>query len=134
MSLQTSFAFLVAFLAHKKALLLELCLHSADLSNPLAKSFGVARRWALRICEEFAAQVKKERASGLTPAPFMDITNMQAVGKLQCTYTDYVVKPYFSALAVIFPELSEQLDRMAAHRHKWQQIADNVANAAIPFP
>ena len=117
-----------------KELLLTVCLHSADLSNPLAKSFNIARSWALRICEEFSEQVKKERASGLTPAPFMDITNMQAVGKLQCTYYDFVIRPYFSALAVVFPVLSEQLDRMAAHRQQWQCVADNVANAAIPFP
>lgn len=84
---------------------------------------------------EFDTQAKKEKAAGLTPAPFMaNISTMQAVAKLQCTFCDFVIKPYFSALAVVLPELSEQLERMAEHRQKWQQIADDDDNAAIPFP
>ena len=95
----------------------------------------VTKRWALFVCMEFDTQAKKEKAAGLTPAPFMaNISSMQAVAKLQCTFCDYVIKPYFSALAVVLPELSAQLDRMADHRQKWQQIADDEDNAKLPFP
>ena len=117
-----------------KELLMKLCLHSADLSNPLARTFETAKRWALSVCLEFDTQAKKERAVGLTPAPFMVITSMQAVAKLQCTFCDFVIKPYFSALAVVFSELNEQLEWMAAHRQKWQQLADDDANADVQFP
>jgi hypothetical protein len=63
-----------------------------------------------------------------------NITTMQAVAKLQCTFIDYVIKPYFSALAVVFPALSVQIDLMASHRKKWQTIAEDDDAKKIPFP
>ena len=79
---------------------------------------------------EFDTQAKKEKAAGLVPAPFMaNISSMQAVAKLQCTFIDFVIKPYFSALAVVLPELNSQLQLMTAHRAKWQALADDDDNA-----
>ena len=84
---------------------------------------------------EFDTQAKKEKAAGLVPAPFMaNISSMQAVAKLQCTFIDFVIKPYFSALAVVLPELNSQLQLMTAHRAKWQALADDDDNAKIIFP
>ena len=76
----------------------QLCthlLHAADLSNP-CRPFGLARRWAERVLEEFFAQGDRERAEGLPVSPLCarDGTLMAAS---QIGFIGFVVLPYFKA-------------------------------------
>jgi hypothetical protein len=79
----------------------------------------------MMVCEEFSAQVAREKAEGLPFAPHMDgLTSPQAVAKLQVGFVDYVVAPLWNALANIMPEFKELTGHMAANRGTWKAIAD----------
>ena len=80
------------------ALLDQLCtnlLHAADLSNP-CRPFGLARRWAVQVLEEFFQQGDRERAEGLPVSPLCsrDSTLMAAS---QIGFINFVVLPYYQA-------------------------------------
>ena len=112
-------------------LVVELLVHSADLSNPVLPDFGVVKSWADLVCAEFSAQVAREKAEGLPFAPHMDgLTNPVAVAKLQLGFIDYVVAPLWNSMGVIFPELKVASDNLASNRGKWKAIADGGEPAA----
>lgn len=65
-------------------MLVELLVHSADLSNPVLPDFSSVKKWADMVCDEFTNQVQKEKVEGLPFAPHMDGLNTPlAVAKLQ---------------------------------------------------
>ena len=77
----------------------QLCanlLHAADLSNP-CRPFGLARRWAGRVIEEFFAQGDRERAEGLPVSPLCarDSTLTSAA---QIGFIKVIVLPYFKVV------------------------------------
>ena len=54
-----------------RIMIVEILLHSADLSNPTQPKAN-AIEWALLVAEEFRAQVALERKEGLPVTKFMD--------------------------------------------------------------
>ena len=54
-----------------RILLMELILHSADISN-VAKPWEVSLPWSVRVTEEMFNQGDIERKAGLVPDMFMD--------------------------------------------------------------
>jgi hypothetical protein len=108
--------------------LVELLVHSADLSNPLLPTFAVVRDWAVLVCEEFSAQVEAERAEGLPVAPHMaGLNTLLSIAKLQVGFIDYVVAPLWTALGSFLPELGSAVECMARNRATWKAIADGSA-------
>ena len=84
-----------------KQLAMELMVKCADISN-VVKPTAVARRWALRVTEEFFLQGDAERTMGMDISPACDRLATSRVA-LQTGFIDYFAGPLFTALAAAFP-------------------------------
>jgi len=74
-------------------LLLAMCMHSADVSNP-AKGWDLSSEWAVRVMEEFFQQGENEAQLGLPVSPFMDRARTD-IGKCQAGFISILIKPFF---------------------------------------
>ena len=74
-------------------LLLAMCMHAADVSNP-AKRWELSSEWACRVMEEFFRQGEQETKLGLPVSPFMD-RNKTDIGKCQAGFISILIKPFF---------------------------------------
>lgn len=74
-------------------LLLAMCMHSADVSNP-AKEWNLSSEWACRVMEEFFRQGDREAELGLPVSPFMDRAKTD-IGKCQAGFITILIKPFF---------------------------------------
>jgi putative methionine-R-sulfoxide reductase with GAF domain len=114
--------------------LCNLLVHCADLSNPIAANFDVARKWALMVVEEFSEQVAEEKRQGLPVTQFMDgLDTEHKVAKLQIGFYNYVCKPLWVALAGIYPELQAPcVDSLNDNLARWGQIVEETAPKLTP--
>ena len=76
-------------------------LHAADLSNP-CRPFGLARRWAEHVLEEFFAQGDRERAEGLPVSPLCG-RDGTLIAASQIGFINFVVLPYYQVKCLRFP-------------------------------
>lgn len=81
--------------------ILKALVHAADVGNP-ARPFDICKIWAFKIISEFFAQGDKEKEMGLDITMMCD-RNTTNVGGSQVGFIDFVVLPYFDALAKILP-------------------------------
>lgn len=108
--------------------MIELLIHSADLSNPVLPAFSVVQKWAVMVCSEFTAQVQREKAAGLPFAPHMDgLATPLAIAKLQVGFIGYVVSPLWTSVAAGMTELAPCVENMTRNRAAWQAIVDGTA-------
>jgi len=84
-----------------KQLAMELMVKCADISN-VVKPVAVARRWALRVTDEFFVQGDAERAMGMEVSPTCDRFSKSRVD-LQIGFIDHLAAPLFTLLAAAFP-------------------------------
>ena len=80
---------------------MNLILHSADISNP-TKKFEIYYKWAELVVEEFYEQGDKEKELGLNCSCDR---NKVSLYKSQIGFLDYVVIPFYSQFAKVFPKL-----------------------------
>ena len=97
-------------------LLLAMCLHSADVSNP-AKKWDLTVEWAARVMEEFFQQGEKEQELGLPVSPFMDRKKTD-IGKCQSGFISILIKPFFDEWTQFLGE---------SNRHIFQNVEKNIA-------
>lgn len=81
--------------------LIKALVHAADIGNP-ARPFELCKIWAFKIIKEFFAQGDKERQLGLEIMPGFDRRTTN-ISKGQIGFIDFVVLPYFDALAKLIP-------------------------------
>jgi len=89
-----------------KQLAMELMIKCADVSN-VAKPAAVARRWALRITDEFFLQGDAERAEGMEVSAICDRLAITRVA-LQTGFIDFLAGPLFTLLAATFPPVRNE--------------------------
>lgn len=90
--------------AHR-TLLAHAIIHTADISNPAAPSFDIARDWCLRISREFHRQVTEERRLGLPIAAYMDgLDDEYAIAKQQQAFYKFMALPLFEVLGTVLPQ------------------------------
>ncbi|KAJ1482889.1 hypothetical protein T484DRAFT_3635774 [Baffinella frigidus] len=80
---------------------MELLIKCADISNVL-KPFHIARRWALRITDEFLQQGDIELARGMEVSSACDRRTASRV-QMQVGFVDFVCAPFFDAVATLYP-------------------------------
>lgn len=96
---------------------LEMIVHSADISNP-SRTFPIAKGWADRVLEEFFAQGDRERDLGRTLSPLCDRTTVK-LSQSQIGFVNFVVLPTYEALgAVIDTDL--QLANLKSYVKHWE--------------
>ena len=108
-----------------KQMAMELMVKCADISNVI-KPTGVARRWALRVTDEFFDQGDAERSMGMEISPTNDRLTKSRVS-LQVGFMDFLAAPLFASLAAAFPAargLDAPLAQLAANRASYSICSD----------
>lgn len=102
-----------------RQLLLNVILHSADISN-MVRPPMISRKWSDLVFEEFLSQGDLEKKHGLPISPFMnrDDTNQ---AKMSLNFIDYVVSPLFNGIAKAFSELKHFTQNLAVNREFWSK-------------
>ena len=101
-------------------LLLAMCMHSADVSNP-AKKWELSVEWACRVMEEFFQQGEKEAERGLPVSPFM-AREKTDIGKCQAGFISILIKPFFEEwIAFLGADCKHIVENIDANIKTWQE-------------
>lgn len=122
---------------NNRLFVLELLLHSADISNPY-KPYDICYKWCLLVVEEFSLQGDREKSENLEISPMCD-RNAIVLSNMQMGFIEFVVTPLISALINVFPPLFEIGQNMTANFINWgdrrkQEITNDEAMAAETKP
>jgi cAMP-specific phosphodiesterase 4 len=98
--------------------MLEICLHSADVSTPV-REFEVVKKWTYLLFEEFFMQGDLERESGLPISMLCDRTTTN-VTKSQPGFIGFVTLPLFHCLAEIMPALCIDVEQIKSNLNQWK--------------
>lgn len=106
-----------------RMLLVEMIIHSADLSNPILR-FDLYQGWTDLVVEEFYNQSLQEKALGLDSQPHMcnPPSDDLAKAKLQVSFIDFVVAPLWVVVQEIFPSLADRYETLENNRDTWKQL------------
>jgi len=112
-----------ALSATEKAVVLNVILHAADISNA-GKQWEQARPWADNVCREFFAQGELEirHKLPLSPNSLRSETNQ---AQLNMNFIDFIVAPLYVALRQLLPASRMCCGMLADNRSKWDAL--NVA-------
>lgn len=112
-----------------KHLGMEILIKCADTSNVI-KPFEVAKKWAMRISDEFFLQGDMERANGMDVTPTCD-RNTQKRVPLQKGFIDFVIGPFYSAVGMLLPELAESFQQLQINRDAWNAYDDAMLDVEL---
>lgn len=107
----------------------ELLIKSADTSNVL-KPFDVAKRWAIRITDEFFLQGDLERQGGMEVTRMCDRDSQSRVG-MQKGFIDFVIGPFFCKMEAVYPGLAPCVEHMRVNRATWDRYTDEMLLAEV---
>mmetsp|Transcript_43765 Transcript_43765/g.138318 ORF Transcript_43765/g.138318 Transcript_43765/m.138318 type:complete len:949 (-) Transcript_43765:52-2898(-) len=102
--------------------LMEIIIKCADTANVL-KPFEVAKKWALRVTDEFFLQGDMERASGMEVTPICDRTSQSRVA-VQKGFIDFVITPFYTLVGNLLPDLLECFKQIQINRQAWDAYDD----------
>ena len=109
-------------------LLLAMCMHSADVSNP-AKNWELSMEWACRVMEEFFQQGEKEADLGLPVSPFMDRVKTD-IGKCQAGFISILIKPFFEEwVSFLGADCKHIVENIEANIRTWQEKGEGAIGA-----
>ncbi len=99
-----------------RMLVLNIMLHSADISNP-TKPWAIATRWSDYIVEEFFNQGDIEQSMGLPVSPNCnrDTTDTTAI---PLNFIDFIVAPIFVSLRQLLPNVQHGCVHLRDNRHE----------------
>mmetsp|Transcript_19184 Transcript_19184/g.45686 ORF Transcript_19184/g.45686 Transcript_19184/m.45686 type:complete len:171 (+) Transcript_19184:1-513(+) len=120
---------LAGSLVPDKQLEVELLIKSADTSNVL-KPFDVAKRWAIRITDEFFLQGDLERQGGMEVTRMCDRDSQSRVG-MQKGFIDFVIGPFFCKMEAVYPGLAPCVEHMRVNRATWDRYTDEMLLAEV---
>ncbi|KAI9319387.1 hypothetical protein BX666DRAFT_2133281, partial [Dichotomocladium elegans] len=95
-------------------------LHAADISNTV-RPWPISKQWSDLIVQEFFRQGDAERRAGLDVSPGMD-RDRSTQPEISLKFGDYLVKPYFEALAGFLPSARVFLDTLCENRSEWERL------------
>ena len=99
---------------------LNLCIHSSDVSNP-AKPYIVYKKWVGLVFEEFFNQGDLEKKAGLPITVLCDRLNT-SIPKSQIGFMTYVVKPTFDILMDLIPGVKPYCDNIKLNLNLYEEI------------
>jgi len=103
-----------------KQKVLNLFLHSSDISNP-CKPWALCQAWALRCLDEFFAQGDQEKQLGI---PVQMLNDRDKVNKplSQIGFIEFMIVPLNAAQTKLFPGLHELSENLASNMWEWHRI------------
>merc|ERR1712039_602998 len=117
-----------AEVASSRRTLAGVLLHSADISNPLIPKFGVCRKWAERITQEFVSQYRRELELSLPPTQ-MWATVDKPLGfyKSQGGFINFMVAPLWTMVFDFFPDIHREnqlRNALENNKAEWARLAE----------
>jgi hypothetical protein len=109
--------------------ILNMILHTADISNP-GKPSKVSEQWTKKVYGEFFMQGDLEKEKGLPVSNFCD-RNTTNVNKAMVGFITFVVAPTIDALVNIIPQVSDYSDYCKSNLRKHQIGAKNDDRKAL---
>lgn len=105
-----------------KQFLMEVIMKCADTSNVL-KPFPIAKKWAMRVTDEFFLQGDQEKAKNLPLTPMCDRGSQGRVA-LQKGFIDFVIGPFYKLVGDAVPRLKDSFALMSENRETWNKYDD----------
>lgn len=103
-----------------RKLLLKLCLHTADISNPM-KPFRVCRIWASQVFEEFFQQGDTEQRLGV-PVQAMNDRGKVNRAFSQVGFIELMVSPLVFGALKILPPLEANAEMLVQNAKSWYDV------------
>jgi hypothetical protein len=103
----------------------RIVVHAADIAN-CARPFQVCRKYALLLHEEFAIQVKREKALNMKVLAFMDPKTHGELCEGEAQFARFMGKPYFTSLAIVLPQCQCLVDTIVANISMWEKEAVEI--------
>lgn len=103
-------------------IVLNMILHSADVSNP-GKPLKVYKKWVNLVFAEFFSQGDIEKNKGLAISLLCDreCTN---ISKSQIGFINFIVKPTFECILNLIPEASFYMDNILSNYKYYESLID----------
>ena len=96
--------------------ILNMCLHTADISNP-AKPSKISEGWTAKVYEEFFRQGDMEKKLNMQVSLMWD-RETTSINKAMIGFINFVVKPTIDILVNLIPEVSEYGDNIRGNLKK----------------
>ena len=108
--------------------ILNMCLHTADISNP-AKPSKISERWTAKVYEEFFRQGDMEKKLNMQVSLMCD-RETTSINKAMIGFINFVVKPTIDILVNLIPEVSEYGDNIRGNlkKHEAALAQEQAAN------
>lgn len=110
----------VAKTYENQQIILGMCIHTADVSNP-AKPEKINKVWVDLVFVEFFNQGDVEKSKGLPVSMLCDRVTTN-VNKSQIGFINFVVAPTFETLLHIIPEISPYNDTIKANLKRFEAL------------
>ena len=107
-------------------MILDLILHTGDLSNP-AKPFIVYKKMVDLLFEEFFAQGDLEKIKGIPITLNCDRTTV-SINKAQISFINFIVRPTFNILETIAPEIKPYQNNLTLNLKLYEEKYDEELN------
>ena len=108
--------------------ILNMCLHTADISNP-AKPSKISEGWTAKVYEEFFRQGDMEKKLNMQVSLMCD-RETTSINKAMIGFINFVVKPTIDILVNLIPEVSEYGDNIRGNlkKHEAALAQEQAAN------
>lgn len=103
-----------------KTTILEVILHSADVSNP-CREWEVTKGWAEAVLEEYFAQGDQEKMLGI-PVQFLNDRDKLNKANSQIGFIEFMIAPFYSVQIFVWPGLHEFGDNLVVNNANWADI------------
>uniref|UniRef100_A0A7S3YUK2 Phosphodiesterase n=1 Tax=Lotharella globosa TaxID=91324 RepID=A0A7S3YUK2_9EUKA len=105
------------------SMLLDLCVHCADLSGP-CRPWPLMHKWTSRVLEEFWTQGDMEKDHGLSVGPGNDRAKAKDMPLGQCFFIEAFVKPLWIEWGKVVPETKVCFANLKSNLEFWRQEAE----------
>ena len=104
-------------------IVLNLLIHSADISNP-CKSASITRIWVDLLFMEYFEQGDLERKNNIPFTMFCDRKTTN-INKCQYGFVRYIVKPTFECLLCISPEVESYFKNILENEKRYEKLVND---------
>jgi hypothetical protein len=105
----------------QRMFVIELLIHSADVSNPY-KKFSICKKWADLVVEEFFRQGDRENAEKRDISPMMNRKEEASMCNMQMGFIEFVVSPLVMGLIQVFPSMYQCGKEMVNNMDSWGKL------------
>ncbi|KAG2210493.1 hypothetical protein INT47_002435 [Mucor saturninus] len=119
----------------ERLMMCKILIHAADISNP-CRPWPVFYQQSSLVCVEFFRQGEEELRLGLPVSPNMNPSEANP-SSINVGFIDFIVQPYFEALASLFPKSKELVVQCGQNKKEWLKLSsqrlDILRNTLMPI-